>query len=97
MDTEDTNKQYYNVFEALEDDPEVAENLRIRAQLMTILRKYIKENKITQKEAAEIMNVTQPRISDLIRGKIGLFTVDMLVNMLSHVKIQIDVVVKKAA
>lgn len=77
-------KRYQNVFDALESDPAVAENLKIRAQLMNALTQYINKKKLTQSEAAEVFDVTQPRISDLVRGKIERFTIDMLVNMLAR-------------
>lgn len=91
------SKPYTNVFEALEDDPAVADNLRIRAELMLKLRGYIEQGNLTQEEAARRMGVTQPRISDLIRGKIERFTIDMLVNMLARVGLQVEILLKKAA
>ncbi len=67
--------------EALGGDPDVADNLRIRSELMMELGELIREAGITQKEAARRMGVTQPRISDLVRGKIDKFAIDTLVNM----------------
>ena len=60
-----------------------AENLRIRAKMMMALTGYIRERKISQSRAAKVMGVSHPRISDLMRGKIGLFTIDTLVNMVT--------------
>ncbi|MFO7883586.1 MAG: XRE family transcriptional regulator, partial [Desulfobacteraceae bacterium] len=65
--------------------------------LMLEIRKYIKENKMTQKEASIKMGATQPRISDLMRGKIDLFTIDMLVSMLEKIGIDVEVSLNKAA
>jgi len=79
------SKRYSNVFEALEDDPAMAQNLKIRAELMNSLRGFIEEEGLGQKKAAEIFGVHQPRISDLMRGKINKFTIDMLVNMLARI------------
>ena len=76
--------RYHNVFDALEDDPAIAENLKIRAQLMNALTQYIEKQGLTQVEAADLFEVNQPRISDLVRGKIDRFTIDMLVNMLAR-------------
>lgn len=73
-----------NVFEDLGFDREAAENLRIRADLMIELREVIQRKGLTQAQAAKLFGVSQPRISDLVRGKISLFTIDMLVNMLSR-------------
>jgi len=80
-----------NVFVDCGFPPAEAENLRIRAKLMMALTGYIQERKITQSRAARIMGVSQPRISDLVRGKIGLFTIDTLVNMVTAAGLKIDV------
>jgi predicted XRE-type DNA-binding protein len=68
-----------------------AETLRIRAKMMMALTGYIQERKITQSRAAIVMGVSQPRISDLVRGKIGLFTIDTLVNMVTAAGLKVDV------
>jgi predicted XRE-type DNA-binding protein len=80
-----------NVFVDCGFPPAEAENLRIRAKLMMALTGYIEERKITQSRAARIMGVSQPRISDLVRGKIGLFTIDTLVNMVTAAGLKVDV------
>ncbi len=79
------SKSYRNVFEALEDNPAMAQNLKIRSELMIALRQYIEDEGLGQKEAAEVFGVHQPRISDLMRGKIEKFTIDRLVNMLARI------------
>ena len=91
------SKPYKNVFDAIEDDPVLAENMRLRTELMVKLRNYIEQEGITQVQAARRMGVTQPRISDLVRGKIDRFTIDMLINMLSHAGIHVEFVVSEAA
>ena len=80
-----------NVFVDCGFPPTEAENLRIRAKMMMALTGYIQERKITQSRAARIMGVSQPRISDLVRGKIGLFTIDTLVNMVTAAGLKADV------
>ena len=80
-----------NVFIDCGFPPAEAENLRIRAKMMMALTGYIQERKITQSRAAIVMGVSQPRISDLVRGKIGLFTIDTLVNMLTAAGLKVDV------
>jgi len=90
-------KRYQNVFDALEDDPAVAENLKIRAKLMNTLAQYIEKESLTQAEAAELFGVNQPRISDLVRGKIERFTIDMLVNMLARAGKHLNVNVSNKA
>ena len=79
------SKGYQNVFEALEDNPAMAQNLEIRSELMISLRQYIEDAELSQKKAADVFGVHQPRISDLMRGKIDKFTIDKLVNMLARI------------
>ena len=71
-----------NVFGNLGFATEAAENLKIRSLLMTELRRVI--GNMPQREAAKLLGVTQPRVSHLTRGRIDLFTIDTLVNMLAH-------------
>jgi predicted XRE-type DNA-binding protein len=71
-------------FEALGYAPEEAEHLRIRADLMSALGEVVAERGWTQAEAARALGVTQPRISDLLRGKIDRFSIDTLVHLLSQ-------------
>jgi predicted XRE-type DNA-binding protein len=70
--------------------PAEAENLRIRAKLMMALTVHIQERKLTQSRAAKLMAISQPRISDLMRGKIGRFTIDTLVNMVTAAGLKVD-------
>jgi predicted XRE-type DNA-binding protein len=79
-----------NVFVDCGFPPAEAENLRIRAEMMMALSGYIQDRKISQTRAARIMGVSQPRISDLMRGKIGSFTLDTLVNMLTSAGLKVD-------
>ena len=82
-----------NVFADLGFKPEEAAKLKIKAQLMTELSEWIKSQNLKQIEAAEILAVTRPRISDLVRGKIQKFTIDALVDMIErtgrHVKLDV--------
>ncbi len=72
-----------NVFSDLGFGPEEAEHLRIRSDLMIALRKVIATRKLTQAQAAKLFGVTQPRVSNLVRGRIALFSIDTLVDMLA--------------
>lgn len=65
--------------------------------LMAELEKHIRSKHLTQKQAAERFGVTQPRISDLMRGKISLFSVDTLITMLTHAGLKVDVRVRRSA
>jgi predicted XRE-type DNA-binding protein len=82
-----------NVFEDLGFSKQEAENLKVRSVLMAGIRRIIEAEEITQTEAAKRFGVTQPRISDLVRGKIELFSIDALINMLAaaghHVEISV--------
>src|SRR3990172_5409492 len=80
-----------NVFRDLGFPAEEAENLRIRSDLMARLARVIKTRGLTQAEAARQFGVTQPRISDLVRGKIDLFSIDMLVGMLGKAGLHVTV------
>lgn len=86
-----------NVFRDLGFNTEEATHLKVRAMLMIEIEKYIQAKHLTQKQAAERFGVTQPRISDLMRGKIGLFSVDTLITMLTHAGLKVDVRVRRSA
>jgi len=91
-----TAKRYHSVFDAIEEAPVEAENLKIRAALMAELAGYIDQAGLTQAQAARRFGVTQPRVSDLVRGKIDLFSIDTLVNMLAAAGLHLDLVVRPA-
>jgi len=80
-----------NVFRDLGFPPAEAENLRIRADLMIYLGRLIERKGLTQTAAARLFGVSQPRVSDLVRGRIGLFSIDMLVNMLAKAGVRVTV------
>ncbi|MBI3448033.1 MAG: XRE family transcriptional regulator [Acidobacteria bacterium] len=86
-----------NVFRDLGFSPEEADNLKIRSSLMGHIRRRIEARGMTQAEAARRMKVSQPRVSDLVRGKIDLFSIDSLVTMLGHLgaRVRFEVVVKR--
>lgn len=81
-----------NVFADLGFSGEVAEHLRIRSTLMGALRRHIEARDLTQADAAKLFGVTQPRISNLVHGRIDLFSIDTLVDMLTRAGIHVDVV-----
>ena len=80
-----------NVFEDIGFPPDEARNLKIRAMLMLTAEEFIEERGLTQSQAAELMGVSQPRISDLVRGRIGQFTIDSLINMLTNAGVPVEV------
>ncbi len=79
-----TRRSSGNVFRDLGFSGYEAENLKVRADLMVQLTKMIDSKGLTQAEAAKLLGVTQPRISDLTRGKIDRFSIDNLVELLGH-------------
>jgi len=72
-----------NVFADLGFDAEEAANLKLRSQLMIAADKALIEKKLTQQAAAKALGISQPRVSDLLRGKAEKFTIDSLVNILT--------------
>ena len=78
-----------NVFQDLGFPSEEAENLKVRADLMIQISKLIQSRQLTQARAGALFGVTQPRVSDLVRGKIERFSIDTLVAMLGHAGVQI--------
>ncbi|MFM5785171.1 helix-turn-helix domain-containing protein [Aeromonas caviae] len=73
-----------NPLELLTGDPVELSILTFKARMMMVLTQLIRERKLSQSEAAEMLNVTQPRISNLMNGKISKFSVDMLMEMLGR-------------
>jgi predicted XRE-type DNA-binding protein len=76
-----------SVFDAIEEDAGVAEQLKIKAALMDCIRNYISENELTQQEAADRMGVQRSRIGDVSRGHISVFSIDALVAMAARVNL----------
>jgi predicted XRE-type DNA-binding protein len=90
-------QSFASVWDAIEDTPAEAENMKLRSTLMMNLKKYIESAGLSQAEAAKLFNITQPRVSDLMRGKINLFGIDALVNMAAAAGMSVEVSLKKAA
>jgi predicted XRE-type DNA-binding protein len=86
-----TQRSSGNVFADLGFPKAEAAHLLIRTDLMIQLGKLIKERGLTQQHAAKALGVTQPRISDLVRGRIDLFTIDTLVEMLERLGVAVTV------
>ena len=92
------NKQRFaSVWDAIEDTPEEAENMQLRSILMTALKNHLARAEMSQAQAAKLFGVTQPRISDLMRGKINLFGLDALVNMATAAGLHIEMRVLEAS
>jgi len=72
---------FKSVFDAICDTPTEAANMRLRADLMLHIHQMIQQNHWTQQQAAQHCGITQPRVNDLIHGKIEKFSLDALVNI----------------
>lgn len=86
-----------NVFRDLGFSAEEAEHLKIRSDLMIRLTKLIEARGLTQARAARLFGVSQPRVSDLVRGKIDRFSIDTLIAMLRHAGVRVQIVVGRSS
>lgn len=84
-----------NVFRDLGFPPAEAENLKLRSELMNALSKLLESRGLTQVQAATLLGVSQPTISDLIRGKVDRFSIDTLVAVLGHAGVRVQLVVPR--
>jgi predicted XRE-type DNA-binding protein len=92
-----SNQRFASVCDAIEDTPEEAENMQLRSVLMKALKNHLTRTEMSQAQAAKLLGVTQPRVSDLMRGKINLFGLDALVNMATAAGLHIEMRVFEAA
>ena len=81
----------------MEDTPQESENLRLRSALMMAVKDHLTQAGLTQAQAAKQLGVTQPRVSDLLRGKIHLFSLDTLVNTAASAGLHIELHLRHAA
>jgi predicted XRE-type DNA-binding protein len=86
-----------NVFRDLGYSKAEAENLKLRSELMMSIEEFYRRSGMTQAEAAKALGVTQPRLNALLKGKIGLFSLDALVNIAARAGLSVRVVIRKAA
>ena len=84
-----------NVFADMGFAPEEAVNLLIRTDLVIAITARIKESGLTQKQAAKLFGVTQPRVSDIVRGRIERFSIDALVAMLTRLGVEVRLELRK--
>jgi predicted XRE-type DNA-binding protein len=86
-----------SVWDALEESPEEAENMKIRSSLLIALREHLDKLDLTQAKAAEMLGVKQPRISDLYRGKVNRFGVDALITLASKAGLRVELNILEVA
>lgn len=89
-----TSTKYNTAFDAITDNPEEASELQTRADLMSVIRDIVQDNNWKQSEAAEKMGLTQPRVSNLLNGKIDKFSIDLLMTCLFRLGYQFKPVYK---
>lgn len=87
---------FASVWNAIEDTPEEAEHMKLRSSLMMSLQNHIKKKALTQAQAAALFGVTQPRVSDLVRGKINVFGIESLVSMAAAAGLTVEIKMKPA-
>lgn len=92
-----STKRFTSVWDAIADTPEEAANMKVRSQLMAQLKTFIEQSGLSQSDVAKLFGITQPRVSDLMRGKIHLFAIDALVNMAAKAGLQIQLRLMEAA
>jgi len=83
-----------NVFRDLGFAADEAEHLLVRADLLIQLQKALASRRLTQAKVAKILRVTQPRVSDMLRGRIDLFSTDSLIDMLARLGVGVRLVVR---
>lgn len=88
---------FASVWDAIEDSPAVAENMRLRSELMIAVRGVVDTWKVTQAEAARRLDLTQPRLNDLLRGRITRFSLDALVEIAGRAGLAVRLDVRDAA
>jgi predicted XRE-type DNA-binding protein len=91
------SKRFASIWDAIEETPAEAEKMKLRSSLMIALKDYVETEGLTQSKAAKLFGVTQPRISDLMRGKINLFAIESLVDMAVSAGLRVEMHIGKAA
>ncbi|MDO8295535.1 MAG: helix-turn-helix domain-containing protein [Caulobacter sp.] len=92
-----SNERFASVWDAIENTPAEAQNMKLRSRLMMAVKDHIERGGLSQAQAAQLFGVTQPRISDLVRGKIDLFSIDTLINMLAAAGLHVEMRIAEAA
>jgi predicted XRE-type DNA-binding protein len=92
-----SSERFASVWDAIEDTPEEAENMKLRSALMMALKEHINRTSLSQSQAAKLFGVKKPRVSDLMRGKINLFGLDALVNMAAAAGLHVEMRLREAA
>jgi predicted XRE-type DNA-binding protein len=90
-------KKFTNVWDALEDSSNAAESMKARAAILMRIEKTVRSWEISQSEAARRLGITQPRVNDLLRGKIDKFSLDSLFDLATHAGLKVSLAIRRAA
>ena len=88
---------FENVFDALADTPAEAANLKARAEILSALVARVGAWSVSQETAAARLGITRPRLNDLLRGKLGKFSLDALVNLATAAGLSLEIRISEAA
>jgi predicted XRE-type DNA-binding protein len=80
-----------NVFKDLGFNQEEAANLKIRAEMVILIREHIRKHKLSQKDAAKLLGIQQPDVSAIMKLRIEKFTIDRLVNFLTRLNHKVEI------
>jgi predicted XRE-type DNA-binding protein len=92
-----STEAFESVWDALEDTPTEAANMRLRSTLMIAISEAVATWRVNQTEAARRLGVTQPRLNDLLRGRIDKFSLDALVELAARAGLAVHLEIKSAA
>ena len=90
-------KTFASIWDAVEDSQSEAASMKARAQLMRALQKMVTGWNLSQKASADRLGLTQPRLNDLLRGKIDKFSLDALFDLTGRVGLKVSIALRKAA
>ena len=90
-------RRFKSVWDAIESSPAEAANLKARSDVMIAIREVVDNWKVTQADAAKRLGITQPRLNDLVRGRIDKFSLDALMNLAARAGLSVRVKVVRPA
>ena len=90
-------KTFTSVWDALEESADAAESMKARAAIMMRIEKVVRGWEVSQAESARRLGITQPRVNDLLRGKIDKFSLDSLFDLAAHAGLKISLAIRRAA
>jgi predicted XRE-type DNA-binding protein len=86
-----------SVFDALADTPAEAANMKVRSELLSAVKAQVQSWEVSQEAAAQRLGITRPRLNDLMRGKLGKFSLDALVNLATAAGLVLEITAHRAA